>query len=82
MTGLSVGGHAFFLPLGTDEARNEEKARLEKELAYAQGFLASVLKKLSNERFVQKAPAAVLAVERKKQVDAEAKIRLLQEQLT
>ncbi|MCQ2265695.1 MAG: hypothetical protein MJZ46_06620, partial [Bacteroidales bacterium] len=44
-------------------------------------FLQSVLKKLSNERFVQNAPEQVVAVERKKQADAEAKIQLLKEQI-
>ena len=53
----------------------------QKELEYAQGFLASVEKKLSNERFVANAPEAVVAAERKKQADAQSKIATLQETL-
>ena len=51
------------------------------ELVYTNGFLNSVLKKLSNERFVSSAPEAVVAVERAKQADAEAKIKVLEEQI-
>ncbi|XWN35032.1 MAG: valine--tRNA ligase [Roseivirga sp.] len=80
-TSLSVGNQAFFLPLGINGALDAEKARLQKELAYTQGFLDSVLKKLSNDRFVQKAPADVISTERQKQADAEAKLQLLKEQL-
>ena len=56
-------------------------AKLEKDLAYYEGFLASVMKKLSNERFVSSAPAQVVANERAKQSDAEAKIAAIQAQL-
>ena len=77
----NIQGTTFYLALGQAVDKNQEKARLEKELAYARGFLASVLKKLNNERFVQHAPAQVVAIERKKQADAEAKCRLLAEQL-
>jgi valyl-tRNA synthetase len=58
-----------------------EKANLLKELDYTKGFLAGVLKKLSNERFVAGAPAQVLDMERKKQADAEAKIKALEASL-
>ena len=58
-----------------------EIEKLEKELEYAKGFLASVEKKLSNERFVANAPEAVVAAERKKQADAQSKIATLQETL-
>jgi len=51
--------------------------RLEAELKYQQGFLNSVTKKLSNERFVNNAPEAVVAKEKQKQADAEAKIKTL-----
>jgi valyl-tRNA synthetase len=70
-----------FIPLGDSLNIEEEKANLKKELEYAQGFLASVMKKLSNERFVAGAPAQVLEMERKKQADAEAKIKALEESL-
>ena len=58
-----------------------EIAALSKDLAYYEGFLASVMKKLSNERFVSSAPEKVVANERAKQADAEAKITALKEQL-
>jgi valyl-tRNA synthetase len=58
-----------------------EKANLLKELEYTQGFLAGVIKKLSNERFVAGAPAQVLDMERRKQADAEAKIKALEASL-
>lgn len=50
-------------------------------MKYTQGFLNSVLKKLSNERFVAGAPTAVVATERAKQADAEAKIKVLEERI-
>jgi valyl-tRNA synthetase len=71
----------FFIPLEGRVNMDEERAKLTEELAYTQGFLAKVLEKLSNERFVNNAPAAVVASERKKQEDAEARIRVLEEQL-
>jgi valyl-tRNA synthetase len=58
-----------------------QKEELLKELAYQQGFLVSVEKKLSNERFVQNAKADVVDAERKKQSDAEAKIAAITESL-
>ncbi len=59
-----------------------EKARLEEELKYNQGFLQSVMKKLDNERFVNSAPAQVVEMEKKKQADAEEKIRALEARLS
>ena len=59
----------------------EELAKMEKELAYFEGFLRTVLGKLSNERFVSGAPAAVVENERNKQRDAEAKIAALKERI-
>ncbi len=59
----------------------EERAALQKDLDYTRGFLRSVDKKLSNERFVQNAPAAVIEAERKKAADARAKIKALEESL-
>ncbi|AMQ56429.1 valine--tRNA ligase [Algoriphagus sanaruensis] len=70
-----------FIPMGDSINVEEEKANLKKELEYTQGFLASVMKKLSNERFVEGAPAQVIEMERKKQADAEAKIKALEESL-
>lgn len=59
----------------------EEKAKIEKELSYVKGFLSGVEKKLSNERFVQGAPAQVVEKEQMKKADAEAKVKALEAQL-
>ncbi len=69
-----VGTVEFNIPLENNIDIEEEIIRLEKELAYQNGFLVSVMKKLSNERFVSNAPQQVVDIERKKQADAEAKI--------
>ncbi|TXH57881.1 MAG: valine--tRNA ligase [Bacteroidia bacterium] len=60
---------------------DKQKAELQKELDYMQGFLNSVQKKLSNEKFVQNAKPEVIAIERKKEADATAKIKTLIESL-
>jgi valyl-tRNA synthetase len=57
-------------------------AELQKELDYFNGFLLSVDKKLSNEKFVQNAKPEVIALERKKKSDAEAKIKAIEESLS
>ena len=59
-----------------------EIKKITAELEYAQGFLASVMKKLNNERFVSSAPAKVVETERIKKADAEAKIKSCEERLT
>ena len=71
----------FYLDLGERIDPAEEKARLEKELDYLQGFLKSVKAKLSNQRFVGGAPAMVVDRENAKLADAEAKIKAIEEQL-
>jgi valyl-tRNA synthetase len=71
----------FFVPLGSFIDVEEEVKKLEEELKYTRGFLDSVMKKLSNERFVSSAPAAVVATERAKQADAEAKIKVIEERI-
>ncbi|MCD7935878.1 MAG: valine--tRNA ligase [Tannerellaceae bacterium] len=71
----------YAVPLGTMINVEEELAKLQEELAYQRGFLASVMKKLGNESFVSKAPAKVIEMERKKQADAESKIRSLEESM-
>jgi valyl-tRNA synthetase len=58
-----------------------QKAQLEKDLQYFIGFLQSVEKKLSNEKFVQNAKPEVIAMEQKKQADAMAKIKTIEESL-
>ncbi len=69
-----VGTTEYNVPLLNSIDVEAELAKLDKELVYLQGFKASVEKKLSNERFVSNAPAAVVEGERKKLADAEAKI--------
>ena len=72
----------FAVPLGDLIDVNAEIEKMEAQLAHLEGFLAGVLKKLSNERFVQNAPEAVVAMERKKQSDAEEKIAALKESIS
>lgn len=79
--GFVVKGVEFFVPLEGLVDEGEEKEKLEKELEYTKGFLNSVSKKLSNERFVSGAPEQVVQAEKNKQADAEAKIKALEEQL-
>ena len=71
----------YAVPLGNMINVEEELAKLQDELKYQQGFLASVMKKLSNESFVSKAPAKVIEMERKKQADAESKIKSIEESI-
>ncbi|MDA3930318.1 MAG: hypothetical protein PF541_15315, partial [Prolixibacteraceae bacterium] len=70
-----------FIDLGDNIDVEAEMIKLEEELKYTKGFLISVTKKLSNERFVNNAPAQVVEIERKKQEDAEIKIKALQERI-
>ncbi|MEG1749443.1 MAG: valine--tRNA ligase, partial [Tannerellaceae bacterium] len=71
----------YAVPLGNLMNVEEELAKLEEELVYQQGFLASVINKLSKESFVSKAPAKVIEMERKKQSDAESKIKSIEENI-
>mgnify|MGYP001477441181 CR=1 FL=1 len=71
----------FAIPLGNLIDVDAEIERMEAELKHKEGFLKGVLKKLSNERFVQNAPAAVIELERKKQADTESIIASLQESI-
>ncbi|MCD8134709.1 MAG: valine--tRNA ligase [Parabacteroides gordonii] len=71
----------YAVPLGNMINVEEELAKPAEELKYQQGFLASVAKKLSNESFVSKAPAKVIEMERKKQADAESKIKSIEESI-
>ena len=72
-----VGTTEYAVPLGNLINVEEELKKLEADLKYQEGFLQSVMKKLSNEKFVSKAPANVIEMERKKQADAETKIAAL-----
>ena len=76
-----VGRMECFVPLGGNVDVAERRKKLEEELRYAEGFLANVEKKLSNERFVSSAPEKVVALERKKREDALVKIAALKAQL-
>ncbi len=71
----------FAVPLGDLIDVTAEIEKLEAQLKHLEGFLQGVMKKLSNERFVQNAPEAVVALERKKQADAEEKIASLKESI-
>ncbi len=76
-----VGTDEFAVPLGSLIDVEAEIQKMENQIQHLEGFLAGVLKKLSNERFVQNAPEAVVAMERKKQSDAEEKIASLKESI-
>ncbi len=76
-----VGTMECFVPMPENVNKDEELKKLQEELKYAEGFLNSVLKKLSNEKFVNGAPAAVIEKERNKQRDAETKIAALKTQI-
>lgn len=76
-----VGKVEYSIPLADKVNVEEEIAKLEKDLDYYTKFLAGVEKKLSNERFVANAPEAVVAMERKKKADAEAKLATIRTSL-
>ncbi|HJN06810.1 MAG TPA: class I tRNA ligase family protein, partial [Bacteroidales bacterium] len=78
---FTVGAQEFYIPIDSNIDVEEEIAKLENELNYTNGFLKSVMKKLSNDRFVNNAPSAVVENERKKQADAEARKKVIEEQL-
>lgn len=76
-----VKSSEFYIPLTENVDLEGEIKKLEVELKYTKGFLNSVMKKLSNERFMNNAPDAVIKKEKKKQADAEARIKVLEEQI-
>lgn len=76
-----VKADEFFIPLATGTSSEEEKDNLQKELSYAIGFRDSVLKKLSNEKFVANAKGDIVEREKQKLADAEAKIKTLEQAL-
>jgi valyl-tRNA synthetase len=81
-TSFVIKSTEFFIPIeGKIDAAKEREAIL-KDLEYHRGFMASVDKKLSNEKFVKSAPPHVIELERKKKADAEVKIKALEESLT
>ncbi len=79
--GFVIRSDEFYVPLPQTVDAQQERQKLEKELAYTRGFLQSVQKKLSNEKFVNNAPEQVVANERQKLADAQARLKALEEQL-
>jgi valyl-tRNA synthetase len=80
-TSFMIGTREFYIPLEGKVDATKEKEDIVKELDYNKGFLTSVMKKLSNEKFVNGAPPQVIELERKKQADAEMKIKSLENRL-
>lgn len=76
-----VGTIECFMPMSQNINVEEERKRLQDELKYTEGFLTSVMKKLSNEKFVNGAPEKVVNIERQKKADAEQKIEALKQQI-
>ena len=76
-----VSTYEFFIPLNTHINTDEEAEKIRKEIEYLEKFLKGVNAKLSNERFVANAPESVVALERKKQSDAQTKIENLKNRL-
>ncbi len=76
-----VKSNEYFVPIGGAVDIEAEVKKIQEELNYTKGFLQSVQKKLANERFVNNAPEKVIAIERQKQADAEAKIETLEKSL-
>ena len=76
-----VGTFEFLVPVSENVDLEAEKEKLQKEKEYLEGFLNSVRKKLSNEKFVSGAPDAVVVAEKKKEADAVEKIAQIEEQL-
>jgi valyl-tRNA synthetase len=76
-----VKSNEYFIPMGDAIDVEAEKAKLQEELIYTEGFLKSVQGKLSNERFVNNAPEQVIQMERQKEADALAKIETIKASL-
>ncbi|MFA7687481.1 MAG: valine--tRNA ligase [Moheibacter sp.] len=79
--GFRVGTFEFLIPVNESIDMEAEREKLEKEKAYLQGFLNSVRKKLTNEKFLSGAPKQVVDAEKKKEADALEKIAQIDEQL-
>ena len=76
-----VLSNEYFIPFGEEVDIEAERKKMQEELDYTKGFLNSVQRKLSNEKFVGSAPEQVVAIERKKEADALSKIAILEEKL-
>ncbi len=79
--GFIVESTEYYVPIGDKVDIEAEKEKLVKELEYTEGFLASVIKKLSNERFMANAKPDIIETEQKKRADAESKIAVLKQRL-
>ncbi len=79
---INSDNRTFFLTVEKSIDNSAQKEELLKDLEYLKGFLASVEKKLSNERFVQNAKPEVVEIEKRKKADAEAKIKAIKESLS
>lgn len=78
---LAIENDRFFIETENEIQNESQKEGLEKDLAHQKNFLAAVLKKLSNEKFIQNAKAEVIALEQKKRDDTEARIQAIEESL-
>jgi valyl-tRNA synthetase len=78
---VAIESEKFFIESEREIDTDALKAELLKDLAYQQGFLETVMKKLGNERFVANAKPDVVAIEQKKKADAEARIKAIEESL-
>ena len=76
-----IQSNEYFVPFGEEIDIEAEKIKITEELTYTKGFLASVQKKLQNEKFMAGAPEQVVTIERKKESDALSKIAILEEKL-
>lgn len=76
-----VKNSSYYIPFGDSIDVEAEKEKVEEELEYTKGFLKSVQKKLGNERFVNNAPEQVVNIEKRKLLDAQEKIKILEEKL-
>jgi valyl-tRNA synthetase len=81
-TGFIVKSTEFFIPLEGKIDTEKERESILKDIEYQKGFIVSIDKKLSNEKFVANAKPEVVAIERKKKAEAEAKIKALEESLS
>lgn len=76
-----INRHEFYVPLGEHGNAQDQKEDAQKEIERLRGFIKGIDKKLGNDKFVNNAPEQVVAMERKKKSDAEAKIAILEAQL-
>ena len=77
-----VGNEKVYIKSDTAIDTAVQKEKLEKDLKYLKGFLISVDKKLSNDKFVQNAKPEVIELERKKKQDTESKIKVIEQSLS